>query len=77
MYYSLLGHVAFWVLIIWGWAADGLTLATRLTFLALWLAGYVAFPHLLRHGEWWFAPYVAVLDIVMVLIVLKDNVRLS
>jgi hypothetical protein len=77
MYYPLIGHVTFWVLIIWGWVADGLTLATRLTFVGLWLAGYVAFPYFLRHGDWWFNPYVAVLDIVLILIVMKDNVRLS
>ena len=77
MNYSLLGHIAFWVLIIWGWAADGLSIATRVTFLALWVAGYVALPRLLTYGDWWFAPYVAVLDIVILFIVMKDNVRLS
>jgi hypothetical protein len=76
MYYSLLGQIAFWVLIIWGWAADGFSLATRITFVALWIAGYVLFPYL-PNGSAWFAPYVAILDIILIFIVLKDNVRLS
>jgi hypothetical protein len=76
MYYPLIGHVAFWVLIIWGWAADGFSLAIRLTFLALWIAGYVLFPYF-PSGSWWFAPYVAILDVILVLLVLRDNVRLS
>ena len=75
MYYPLLGQVAFWVLIIWGWAADGLTLTVRITFVALWIAGYLLVPHV-PHGNWWFAPYVAILDIILVLIVLRDNTRL-
>ena len=75
MYYPLFGHITFWVLIIWGWAADGLTPAVRITFLALWIAGYFLVPYV-PNGAWWFAPYVAVLDIVLVLIVLRDNVRL-
>ena len=74
MYYSLLGQVAFWVLIIWGWAADGLTLATRLVFVGLWIAGYAGFPYL-PNGGWWFAPYVAILDIILIFIVIKDNAR--
>ena len=76
MYYPLLGQITFWILIIWGWAADGFTLATRITFLALWIAGYVLFPYV-PNGNWWFAPYVAVLDIVMIFIVIRDNARLS
>ena len=76
MYYPLLGHITFWILIIWGWAADGFTLATRITFLALWIAGYVLFPYI-PNGGWWFAPYVAILDIVMIFIVIRDNARLS
>lgn len=75
MNYSLIGHVTFWVLIIWGWAADGFAVSVRVTFLALWIAGYVLFPYL-PNGAWWFAPYVAVLDIVLVFIVLKENGRL-
>lgn len=76
MYYPLIGHVAFWVLIIWGWAADGFPVAVRIAFVALWAAGYFLLPYL-PNGSWWFAPYVAILDIVLVLIVAKDNVRLS
>lgn len=75
MYYSLIGHVVFWVLIIWGWVVDGFTPAVRLTFVALWIAGYFLCPYL-PYGNWWFAPYVAILDVVMVLIILRDNVRL-
>ena len=48
----------------------------RLTFLALWIAGYFLVLYV-PNGAWWFAPYVTVLDIVLVLIVLRDNVRLS
>lgn len=75
MYYPLLGQVAFWVLIIWGWIADGLTLTVRITFVALWIAGYILAPYV-PNGDWWFAPYVAVLDIILMFIVLRADVQL-
>ena len=70
----LIGHVVFWMLIIWTWSADGFTPAVR-NFLALWAAGYVGLTFV-PSGSLWFGSYVALLDVAMVLVFLKGDVRL-
>ena len=45
------------------------------SFVVVWLAGMFGLPHLL-YGELLFAPLVAIVDIVLVFIVFKGDVRL-
>lgn len=45
---------------------------TALIFVALWLAGYFGFPFIL-YGEPYFMPYVAILDVVMLMLVSNDQ----
>lgn len=65
-------HLAFWVLVARAWMERGLPLP--LAFSGLWVAGYLGLPAL--GASLFFLPYVAVLDIALVLIVFKGDVRL-
>ena len=47
------------------------------TFVLLWICGVYGLPHLYSAGSFLVTPCVAVLDIVMVFIVFKGDVRLS
>ncbi len=70
---GVIAHVAFWVLLVIGWReVGGRTMAA---FAAVWIAGWLGLP--LLHGELLFVPLVAVLDIVLVLLVFKGDVRLT
>ena len=52
-----------------------------LVFMALWVIGYVGFPHVSLggtvYGPYLFAPYVALLDIVLAGVVVMEDVRLK
>ncbi len=68
-----IAHLAFWVLLVVGYEELGIR---RLgVFVAAWLAGYLGLPHI-RYGGLLFAPFVALLDVVLVLIIFKGDVRL-
>ena len=74
---SWLAQPAFWVLIVVGVNVEALSRRAAATFVALWLAGYLGLPRI----AWWTASFVtswvAALDIVLVFIVFKGDVRLS
>ena len=67
-------HLAFWILIAFGAAVLGTRRVA--VFLALWLAGYAG-SLWLQQGASLFMSYVAVLDIVLVLMVFKGDIRLT
>lgn len=64
----------FWVLLGVGWMLGELHLKGTAIFILFWLVGFIAS----RFGFYGtlFTPYVAVLDIVLVLTVFKSDVRL-
>jgi hypothetical protein len=70
---ALIAHAAFWVLLVRGWLGGELGTTAASVFLALWLALAVAsqLPYLP------FASVVALLDVVLVLIVFKGDVKLT
>jgi hypothetical protein len=70
-------HVAFWLLLVIGIATRELSARRAGVFVALWLAGYVGLPFLFSLGPQLMTSYVAVLDIVLVFMVVKGDVRLS
>ena len=70
---SWIAHGAFWILLALG--TTELRRRTAAVFVALWLIGYVAFGRLGVGG--FFVSYVAVLDIALVFIVYKGDVRLT
>ena len=68
-----IGRVAFWVLLFagreeLGWKGIGV-------FLALWMGGWLALRRV-SMGPYWFMSLVAVLDVVLVLILFKGDVRI-
>ena len=70
---ALVAHLAFWILLVSGWAAGTLSQRAAIVFLILWMVGYfglVAIPYVP------FVSVVAVLDVVLILIVFKRDVRL-
>ena len=64
----------FWVLLVTGWALDELHVKGTAVFLLLWLAGFAG-SRFVMDGMLW-TPFVAVLDIALVLAVFKGDVRL-
>ena len=72
MYVGIIAHVVFWVLLAAGW--DELPRPLWLTFLAGWMVGYVLARAPVYSGD--FAPSVAIVDIVMVFLIFKGDVRL-
>jgi hypothetical protein len=72
---ALVAYVTFWTLVVWGWAVEEISRATAIVFVALWFAGSVA-AGFVPYGEGLFPSYIAILDIVLVFLVCKGDVRL-
>jgi hypothetical protein len=70
-------QVGFWILVALGIARGALRMTSAGILVALWLAGYVGLPRI----AWWTGPlvtsYVAILDIILVFVVFKGDVRLT
>jgi hypothetical protein len=67
-----IAHVGFLVLVLVG--AGELGLKRTSVFLALWAAGFTARSYV-PLGAVLFAPYVALLDIMLVLFIFKGDIR--
>ena len=72
---SLFAHAAFWLLLFYGWLSEDLSPRATVIVALLWLAGLFLLPYA-PYGTELFAPLVALLDIALVLIVFKGDVRL-
>jgi hypothetical protein len=66
-------HGAFGALLAIGWFSDELGVRGAAVFVVLWLTGFFGLPFL-PYGEALFAPFVAVLDIILVFIIFKGDV---
>lgn len=71
---SWIAHLVFAVLLIRTWLE--LRPRTAIVFALLWLAGYYGFPWIL-YGEGFFMPYVAVLDVAMLLMLNRRDSPIS
>jgi len=69
-----IAHITFAVVLFLGWDELGLS---RVVFVLLWLAGFAA-QHVITSGPApaLFAPFVALLDVVLVFTVFKGDVKL-
>jgi len=72
-----IAHLAFWILLPYGWFWDELTARGVAVFLALWAAGFFGLSLISPVGSALFPSYVAVLDIVLVFLIFKGDVRLG
>lgn len=75
---ALIAHAAFWCLIVYGWACDELSGKLGSFFLLAWLAGRVGLPYVpYEPAQAMFSSYVAVLDIALVFVIFKGDVRVT
>jgi len=65
----------FWILLAAGWMLDELTLKAAAIFVLIWIAGLIASSFVLSGTL--FLPFVAFLDIALVLAVFKGDVTLK
>jgi hypothetical protein len=72
----LIAHAAFWGLVLLGLVSDELGFRQAGIFVFVWLLGLVGLPHL-PYGDAVFPSYVAVLDVALVLMIFKGDVRLN
>ena len=68
-------HLAFWVLLVMALFRER-RIRLAAGFAALWIAGYAATAWL-TFGSAWFMSYVAALDIALVLLIFKGDIRLT
>ena len=73
---ALIAHISFWVLLPYGWFFEEVGPVGVTVFLLLWVIGYFGLS-LFAQGGLLFPSFVAVLDIALVFIIFKGDVRLS
>jgi hypothetical protein len=71
-----IAHIAFWALVLLGALSGELRARPAAAFLILWLAGMFGPPYI-PYGAGLFSSFVAVLDVALVFIVFKGDVRLT
>jgi hypothetical protein len=72
-----IAQFAFWVLLALGLFYGELSRRSIVTFVVLWSAGYFGLPRLFASGEFFVPPYIALLDVALVWMVFKGDIRLS
>ena len=72
---AFLPHAVFFVLLVAGWWLGELSGRRAGLFLALYLAA-VAASSLVAGGVFWLTAFVALLDVVLILLVVKGDVRI-
>jgi len=72
-----IAHIAFWAILALGMAFGEIRGRGAMVFLLLWSAGVFVLPRLSAMSGPFVTPYIAVLDVVLVFVVLKGDVRLS
>ncbi len=71
-----IAHLAFWLLVVGGAISGELRTKLAATFLIVWLMGIIGLPYL-PYGAGLVTSFVAVLDVALVFIVFKRDVRLT
>lgn len=71
-----IAHVAFWVLLAHGWMAGEMGMRGTIIALSLWLSAYLGLPFL-PYGSGLFPAFVALVDIALVFVIFKGNVRIT
>ena len=74
---AVIARLAFIILLPVGWARGYVGLKSTIVFLALVTAAYVAFPRVTSYGDGLITSGLAVLDIALVFIVFKGDVRIT
>jgi len=75
---ALIAHFAFWGLLIYGWVTDALGFGRAMVAVGLWIVGAVGLPYVpYEPAHAMFPSFVAVLDIALVFLIFKGDVRLT
>lgn len=64
-------HFAFWLLVVYG-SATAFGLRRGVLFVCVYVASYLALSRM-QYGLLWFVPVVAVLDIIMAFMIMKND----
>ncbi len=74
---SVVAQLAFWILLVGGLVSGRLSRLAAAVFAGLWMAGSFGLPRL----AWWASSlvtsWIAVLDVVLVFMVIKSDVKLT
>ena len=73
---AFIAQVAFWTLVVYGVAVGELKAKGVTAFLLVWLVGRFGLPYL-PYGPAMFSSFVAALDIALVFLIFKGDVRLT
>ena len=73
---AFVAQVAFWVLLAWGAASGALRWPSVALFVASWTAGRIGLAFT-SYGPTLFPSYVAIVDIMLVLMIFKGDVRIT
>jgi hypothetical protein len=73
---AAIARYGFWFLLAYGWAWGELGRKRVFALVVLWLAGFLL-RHLLPIGEGLFTAFVALLDVTVVLLTFKGDVRIG
>ena len=74
---AVAAHLVFVGLLIRGLIGRELTIGRASTFVLFWLAGYLGLPRLSETGGLFITSYVAALDIWLVFLIFKGDIRLT
>jgi hypothetical protein len=70
-------HPVFVALVVIGSISGEISRAGTALLVSLWLIGFIVFPRVLTMGDVWFPTVVAILDVILVFVVFKEDIRLS
>jgi hypothetical protein len=72
---GLIAHAAFWILLVPGYVSDEIGPRGGAIAIVLWIIGIFALPHVPYAPP--FGTYIAIIDIGLVLLIFKGDVRLT
>ena len=72
---GLIAHAAFWILLVRGYFADAIGARGAAIAIVLWAIGYFVLPRFPYAPP--FATYIAIVDIALVFLIFKGDVRLT
>ena len=73
---GLIAQAVFWAVLGIGWFMDELSTRAAVIFMILWAGAYTVSAYV-PQGDYLFVSFLAVLDVVLVLMVFKGNIRLG
>jgi hypothetical protein len=73
---AFIAHVTFLILFVYGWFRGEISSGAAAVFLALWIGGLYGLSYL-PYGAGMFSSYVAILDIALVLVIFKGDLKLG